>query len=509
MMTGVAIRMGQALGLHRDGSNFQNMSPYDTEMRRRVWWALCVLDVRASEDQGTDLAITAASTDTKLPLHIDDSDIDPDNKTPPAPREGATSMTYSLITFEMCDLTRRMMGAGPDAAALTPNQQTHMLDEVYDKIERLYLCNPARTDPVDYWVGLTVTRMVIAKMTLILHLPLLFFTDVPDVSVEIRDRLFACAIEVAEYNHALNSEQRCRRWRWIYQTYTMWHAIVYMLVEIPRRPWGPTVERAWLALHSRFLIPPQADMRTRSMRVWIPLRTLMAKARRHRSAELLRLRADPAAAALLDADDVAAAPPAAAAARYVPLSNPNSGQLFREGWRRLVAAPAAQATPAVVVSPETSSSLSSGTPNVSPPQQQLRQQEEDLPQSALTYGSLSHSPGLQSGYGPSASVLSNVASGTTSHSGISIPAAGVEAQASPMSLMNPPPYAAGPPRATVPVPWLWADADPSADVFSGVDIGNADVDMDLEGEVNWQSWFESVRGLDQANAGGSSGREGW
>lgn len=54
MMTGLLIRMGQALGLHRDGTHFDYLSPFEIEMRRRVWWTLCMLDVRASEDQGTD-----------------------------------------------------------------------------------------------------------------------------------------------------------------------------------------------------------------------------------------------------------------------------------------------------------------------------------------------------------------------------------------------------------------------------------------------------------------------
>ena len=35
------------------------------------------------------------------------------------------------------------------------------------------------------------------------------------------------------------------------------------------------------------------------------------------------------------------------------------------------------------------------------------------------------------------------------------------------------------------LPWLWADADPSVDVFSGFDLSSFDVNMDLEGEVNW------------------------
>ncbi|KAF3351527.1 UPF0554 protein C2orf43-like protein [Verticillium dahliae VDG2] len=55
MMTGLATRMAVAVGLHRDGTHFAHLSPYEVEMRRRVWWCLCLLDIRAAEDQGTDL----------------------------------------------------------------------------------------------------------------------------------------------------------------------------------------------------------------------------------------------------------------------------------------------------------------------------------------------------------------------------------------------------------------------------------------------------------------------
>jgi len=46
------------------------------------------------------------------------------------------------------------------------------------------------------------------------------------------------------------------------------------------------------------------------------------------------------------------------------------------------------------------------------------------------------------------------------------------------------------------VPWLWADADPSVDVFSSLDVDSIDVNMDLDGEVNWYNWVESADGLD-------------
>lgn len=43
MMVGLAIRMAQALGLQRDGSQFKHLSPYEVEIRRRVWWAICMV----------------------------------------------------------------------------------------------------------------------------------------------------------------------------------------------------------------------------------------------------------------------------------------------------------------------------------------------------------------------------------------------------------------------------------------------------------------------------------
>jgi hypothetical protein len=36
-LTGLALRIAQSLGLHRDGTKF-GLSPFDTEMRRRLWW---------------------------------------------------------------------------------------------------------------------------------------------------------------------------------------------------------------------------------------------------------------------------------------------------------------------------------------------------------------------------------------------------------------------------------------------------------------------------------------
>ena len=41
-LTGLLLRMGHSIGVHRDGVQF-GLSPFDTEMRRRLWWQICTL----------------------------------------------------------------------------------------------------------------------------------------------------------------------------------------------------------------------------------------------------------------------------------------------------------------------------------------------------------------------------------------------------------------------------------------------------------------------------------
>lgn len=64
-LTGLVVRIAQTLGIHRDGSHF-GLSPFEVEMRRRLWWQVCVLDARSSEDHGCDPTIVEAQFDAKM-----------------------------------------------------------------------------------------------------------------------------------------------------------------------------------------------------------------------------------------------------------------------------------------------------------------------------------------------------------------------------------------------------------------------------------------------------------
>jgi hypothetical protein len=483
MMVGIAIRMAISLGLHRDGSNFANLPPFEIEMRRRVWWALCLFDVRASEDQGTEFTIAVDSFDTKLPLNINNSDIQPDSKQMPSEREGLTDLSISRVSIKTCELSKRMMVRGPNAPSL--EEQDHMLQKIYQELDDGFL--RYSTEPnISYWVIVTVSRLLVAKMTLFIYLPVLFSSPSEQLSEQLRTKLLVAAIEVAEYNHALNAEQACRQWRWIFQTYTHWHAIIYILIEIHRRPWSPLVERAWTALHSVWLIPNQSKMR-KDLRVWFPLRKLIAKGTKHRETELDRLRNDTSDAEKL-LNEYSNAPLPSSTGHF--LAGSNAAGIFLEQWKQLVNFPTqdissrTQGVSSCVAEPSTTSI--SGASLGELPGMGLSSNSTSIPSTqAWNYT-------VGAAHNPEASFSTNL--------GLSLNASGYGAEPfeSPMppALEHTAPAFLDNMLSTQPIrdgvmSSLWND-----DFFEHVELGTRDNNMDLDSDIDWYNWVESAKGME-------------
>ena len=74
ILLGVAVRIAQAMGMHRDGTLF-NLNPQEIQLRRRIWAKLRFLDVRAAEEIGCEPSIREASYDSLLPSNINDNDL--------------------------------------------------------------------------------------------------------------------------------------------------------------------------------------------------------------------------------------------------------------------------------------------------------------------------------------------------------------------------------------------------------------------------------------------------
>lgn len=345
-LTGLAIRIGQSMGIHRDGTYLPGLTPLEIEMRRRLFWGLCILDLRSAEDQGTELTITEKMFDTELPLNINDSDVSEETTEMPQPRQGVTDMTFSLIRYEVCASARRLYMCSTTSpttctqeAAISMEERESMVSAIYRDVEEKYFKDASTSCNAQLWTAANIARVIVAKMTLVVYQPVLLpGSDGQTLSEDIRQRIITAATEIFEYNHQLNSDPRSKQWKWLFQTYTQWHAVAYVLLEVGRRPWSAAMERAWAALNSVLATPSPEDLDRIAghTSMWLPLKKIFLKARKHREAEIARLKADPDAAQQLEIQERRQAPlPLSFAA--MPGSVKNA--IAMERWRKLVNAP--------------------------------------------------------------------------------------------------------------------------------------------------------------------------
>ncbi|RFU80574.1 fungal specific transcription factor domain-containing [Trichoderma arundinaceum] len=93
MMSGILVRAAISIGLHRDGATFPNISYFEAEMRRRLWWHICCFDARISQCYAPETIISNNMMDTREPTNINDADLDLNMKQEPIAREGFTDLS--------------------------------------------------------------------------------------------------------------------------------------------------------------------------------------------------------------------------------------------------------------------------------------------------------------------------------------------------------------------------------------------------------------------------------
>ncbi|ROW14760.1 hypothetical protein VPNG_03839 [Cytospora leucostoma] len=490
-LTGLAIRIGQSMGIHRDGTSFPGLTPLEIEMRRRLFWALAILDLRSAEDQGTDLTIVDRNFDTEFPLNINDADISEDTTELPQPRQGITEMTFSLSRYETCSLARRLhtmsSASAPRDATNTLEEREDMVKQVFERVENQYFrVSDASRDPV-LWTAANIARVIVAKMTLVIYQPMLFPGPNGEMlSSDIRDRIFTAATEIFEYNHQLNSDPRSKQWRWLFQTYTQWHAVAYVLMEVVRRPWSAAVERAWAALNAIFASPDPEDLNriAGDQSVWLPLKKIYLKARKYRESEIARLKANPAAVQQLEMEE---RNKAAAPLSFASMPGSAKTALANERWRKLVNAP--NPPPESQFQPESFWAMA------------FSPQYEDMARANVTAGPFPFLPA-----DPSVKPETNMANYTNNNgegnSGMS------SSMSSDPRIQSTPLVDALKVQGNIP-PWLWNQGAFSFPLTPGNEgLPPEDIDVNMDEDFNWADWGQSLMETSGVGMGGVWGAHG-
>ena len=280
-LNAIVLRLAQGLGLHRDGTNF-GLKPFETEMRRRLWWHICLIDTRSSEDHGTNPLIYESMYDTRLPLNVNDDDIYPEMDETPQEREGFTDVTFCLIRCEITVTLRQVnyacaSGQFRFGGSVPCTEGCGGVLQIINKwVEERYIKHCDLNIPI-HWASALAARLILSKLWLIMHHPMTRNDRVTSVPQATRESLFLTAIEVLEFGRLLETNDKTAQWAWLFRTNMQWHELAFVLSEICVRPSSPVTDRAWLITNSLYSDWEWQTKHKKGM-LWRPLAALMSRA---------------------------------------------------------------------------------------------------------------------------------------------------------------------------------------------------------------------------------------
>ncbi|KAI9669011.1 MAG: hypothetical protein M1831_000603 [Alyxoria varia] len=103
ILIGIIVRLAMRIGLHRDPKPFASLSPFQSEMRRRVWNFVRSSDILMSTQVQMPSLIKAADCDTEFPTNINDDDFDEDTQSmpPSRPLSENTPISFMIINSDL------------------------------------------------------------------------------------------------------------------------------------------------------------------------------------------------------------------------------------------------------------------------------------------------------------------------------------------------------------------------------------------------------------------------
>ncbi|KAF3061635.1 hypothetical protein GL218_03348 [Daldinia childiae] len=249
-LTGIGVRLAQRMGLHRDGAQF-NLSPFEVEERRRLWWNLAGFDRRIGELCGSIITAISNGGNCKLPLNIDDANLHLHAKDPPPPYTGATEMMFSLSRLEFAKApgNDKMRGqsseTNPQAvASVADHRLSSYLERFSSHMEDTYLkyCDPKV--PLHY-MTLLMTRANICKLKIVSGFFRVALTAPTPLPTTEREELFIEAIKMIEYDSMMQARESLRGFLWYTNMHFPFPAYICLLTELRHRTTGDLCERAW------------------------------------------------------------------------------------------------------------------------------------------------------------------------------------------------------------------------------------------------------------------------
>ncbi|KFY10598.1 hypothetical protein V492_04934 [Pseudogymnoascus sp. VKM F-4246] len=178
LLIGVAVRLALRMGLHRDPAKVGgNLTPYQGEMRRRLWHILIQVDMLCSFLLGLPVSTQAIESDTAYPRNLRDEDFDETStELPPSrPETEITPMSYTICKSRICEVFGKV-GVLANRLSLPSYDEVMALDRAVQESEagvpkyiRLKPLELSITDPAAIIIQRYSIALLLQKCRCMLH----------------------------------------------------------------------------------------------------------------------------------------------------------------------------------------------------------------------------------------------------------------------------------------------------------------------------------------------------
>ena len=245
------------MGLHRDGECL-GLSPFESEMRRRLWWQIIMVDAKYAMLSGLSHSVLPRNWDTKPPKNVNDADIHPSATEPFQDRDGPSEMIFCLMTYKFAqflvqtpsleaiilatELDAGSHPGGPSESQIMEYRQTveALGNELIEMLDRW--CDPA-AGPI-HSMTVDMRAHLIKKITELITPPKMQ----PEWGGEIRtiqDNAFRVAIGTLEHNESSYLSAKDNGFLWFSLVHFQLDIFMYLAGQLCHRMEGGLVDRAW------------------------------------------------------------------------------------------------------------------------------------------------------------------------------------------------------------------------------------------------------------------------
>ncbi|KAI1763133.1 hypothetical protein GGR53DRAFT_386439 [Hypoxylon sp. FL1150] len=277
---GILVRVALSLGLHRDGKFFKNISPFDAEMRRRLWWNVAILDARVGETQVSIAVICQAMFTTEAPANVDDADIHPGMTAPAVSRRGPTDVSILLGRCKIWRFGRALKGLSLDTAVIKGEVDGR---QIYER--KLEITRKFKKDMVEEYAATfhgdagasafiwAIIDVLTDRIELMAHYQ---FSLVEKQGSSFPHEAFRVALSIVERFHRIENDPDMAKWSWAAKGSVQWQAIGIILSHLCDVPWDEESEKAWQLIDYSFQDMVKAVTKEP---LWKPFRRLFLRAK--------------------------------------------------------------------------------------------------------------------------------------------------------------------------------------------------------------------------------------